>query len=236
EPGALELAEDAAAGPLPPLGLAGVEDEPALPLRDEATFRGDELRLGNHRTCKFRRPARSSPSSRLPEAAGDVEEKMRRKRLLVAASVAAAAAAAAIVALVSGSASADNTVINFSGSYGPGAACAARFDFPVGANTTTIDVAATADVPANDIVLNLYYDSELLGSSDTATSPEAVHYAPGGVLTAGTYSAEVCPFDASQNNVNTNYRGSVVLTEVPLPSTLPQPPSPKPAPAVSFDT
>ena len=161
---------------------------------------------------------------------------MRRKRLLVAASVAAAAAAAAIVALVSGSASADNTVINFSGSYGPGAACAARFDFPVGANTTTIDVAATADVPANDIVLNLYYGSELLGSSDTATSPEAVHYAPGGVLTAGTYSAEVCPFDASQNNVNTNYHGSVVLTEVPVPGVLPQPPATKPGPPVSFDT
>src|SRR5205085_3365028 len=58
---------------------------------------------------------------------------------------------AVVVGLVSGSASADNTVINFTGSYGPGAACAARFDFPVGANTTTIDVAATADVPANEI-------------------------------------------------------------------------------------
>lgn len=161
---------------------------------------------------------------------------MRRKRLLGAVLVAAAATAAAIVALVSGSASADNTVINFTGSYGPGAACATRFDFPVGANTTTIDVAATADVPANDIVLNLYYGSVLLGSSDTATSPEAVHYAPGGVVPPGTYSAEVCPFDANQNNVNTNYHGSVVLTELPVPSTLPAPPSPKPAPPVSFDT
>ena len=161
---------------------------------------------------------------------------MRRKRLLVAVSVAAAATAAAIVALASGSASADNTVINFTGSYGPGAACASRFDFPVGASTTTIDVAATADNPANDIVLNLYYGSVLLGSSDTATSPEAVHYAPGGVVPAGTYSAEVCPFDANQNLVNTNYHGSVVLTELPVPNVLPQPPSPKPAPPVSFDT
>jgi uncharacterized repeat protein (TIGR01451 family) len=161
---------------------------------------------------------------------------MHRKRLLVAASAAAAATAAVIVALVSGTASADNTVINFTGSYGPGATCASRFDFPVGANTTTIDVAATADNPANDIVLNLYYGSVLLGSSDTATSPEAVHYAPGGVIPAGTYSAEVCPFDANQNLVNTNYHGSVVLTELPVPSVLPQPPAPGPAPPVSFDT
>jgi uncharacterized repeat protein (TIGR01451 family) len=161
---------------------------------------------------------------------------MRRKRLLVVATVAAAATAAAIVALVSGSASADNTVINFTGSYGPGAACAAKFDFPVGANTTTIDVAATADIPANDIVLTLYYGSVLLGTSDTATSPEAVHYTTGGVLPTGTYSAQVCPFDANQNNVNTNYHGSVVLTELPVPSVLPQPPSPSPAPPVSFDT
>ena len=44
---------------------------------------------------------------------------MRRKRLLVAVT-AAAAATAAIVVFVSGSATADNTVLNFTGSYGPG--------------------------------------------------------------------------------------------------------------------
>jgi len=161
---------------------------------------------------------------------------MRRKRLFVAATAAAAATAAVVVTLVSGSASADNTVINFTGSYGPGTACASRFDFPVGANTTTIDVAATADNPANDIVLHLYFGNVLLGTSDTATSPEAVHYAPGGVIPTGTYSAEVCPFDGNQDLVNTNYHGSVVLTELPVPSVLPQPPSPQPAPPVSFNT
>ena len=159
-----------------------------------------------------------------------------RKKLLLVAATAAAATAAVIVAFVSGSASADNTVINFTGSYGPGATCASRFDFPVGANTTTIDVAATADIPANDIVLNLYYGPVLLGSSDTATSPEAVHYATGGVLTPGTYSAEVCPFDANQSNVNSNFHGSVVLTELPVPSPLPSAPPPQAAPPVSFDT
>lgn len=161
---------------------------------------------------------------------------MRRKRLLVAATAVVAATAAAIVALVPGPASADNTVLNFTGSYGPGAACAPGYDFPVGGSTTTIDVAATADIPANDIVLKLYYGTAELGESDVATSPEEVHYAPGGVITPGTYTAVVCPFDANQNNVNTNYHGSVLLTELPVPNPLPQPPSPKPAPPVSFDT
>jgi hypothetical protein len=165
---------------------------------------------------------------------------MRIKGLLLFAASALLVAVATLVgggpAPGPGSARADSNVINFTGSYGPGAACAARFDFPVGANTTTIDVAATADVPANDIVLSLYYGNVLLGTSDTATSPEAVHYATGAVLATGTYSAQVCPFDASQDNVNTNYHGAVVLTELPLPNTLPQPPAPKPAPPVSFDT
>src|SRR5437870_9385649 len=95
---------------------------------------------------------------------------------------------------------------------------------------------STADVPANDIVLKLYYGNVLLGTSDTATSPEAVHYAPGGVIATGTYSAVVCPFDANQSNVNTDYHGSVVLTELPVPTVLPQPPLSKPGPPVSFDT
>ena len=75
---------------------------------------------------------------------------MRRYRLLVAAT-AAAATATAVVVFVSGSATADNTVLNFTGSYGPGAACAAPYDFPVGASTTTIDVAATAVMRATSI-------------------------------------------------------------------------------------
>ena len=57
---------------------------------------------------------------------------MRTNRLLVPAAAAVAATAAVIVGLVSGPALADNTVINFTGSYGPGAACAPRFDFQVG--------------------------------------------------------------------------------------------------------
>src|SRR5262249_8219145 len=53
---ALELAQDATAVPLPPLRLAGVEDEPALALRNEPALRRHQLCLGNH--------ARSMPSRR----------------------------------------------------------------------------------------------------------------------------------------------------------------------------
>ena len=48
EPGTFELAEDAATLALPPLRLARVDDEPALPLRDKSVLGRDELRLGNH--------------------------------------------------------------------------------------------------------------------------------------------------------------------------------------------
>ena len=48
EAGALELAEDAATAALPPLRLACVEHEPALPFRNKPMLRRHELRLGNH--------------------------------------------------------------------------------------------------------------------------------------------------------------------------------------------
>jgi hypothetical protein len=45
---ALELAQDPAAAALPPVCLARVDDEPALPFRDKPVLGRDELRLGNH--------------------------------------------------------------------------------------------------------------------------------------------------------------------------------------------
>ena len=64
------------------------------------------------------------------------------------------------------------------------------------AGTWTIDIVATATVPANDIILYLL-DSTLteIDQPDTATSPEAIHHefvAP----TSGTFYARVCEFNA----------------------------------------
>lgn len=85
----------------------------------------------------------------------------------------------------------------FSGTTGPAGACGPRHPVEVAAGTKSIDVVASAVVPADDIVLNLLDPSgETVASTDTLFSPEAVHYAPGTDLDAGTYSIEVCPYEA----------------------------------------
>jgi extracellular elastinolytic metalloproteinase len=76
----------------------------------------------------------------------------------------------------------------------------ATFDAPSG--TKSIDVVASADNPINDIVLNLIYNptGDVVASTDTLFSPEAVHYTgDAGVVPPGSYSAQVCQFDPSQD-------------------------------------
>ena len=88
-------------------------------------------------------------------------------------------------------------VAAFSGAYqeAPAApACGSYHDFEVTAGTTVIDVTAAATISSNDIVLELHKpQGNELTHSDTATSPEAIHYAPAN-LEAGTYSVRVCPY------------------------------------------
>ncbi len=87
----------------------------------------------------------------------------------------------------------------FQGTTGANGACGPLHQFTAPAGTKSIDLVASANLPADDIVLNLVYvtgGNAVVGSSDTATSPEAVHYAPA-VLPPGTYAAKVCPFDAT---------------------------------------
>ena len=62
-------------------------------------------------------------------------------------------------------------------------------------NTKQIVVAATAANPANDIVIKIFGpDGEVLTSGDLGTSPETATYTSD-KIPAGTYSAQVCPFD-----------------------------------------
>ena len=80
----------------------------------------------------------------------------------------------------------------FAGSFAPPSTCDAK-TFLVEAGTTTIDVSATAILPSNDITLELLDpDGGSAGFSDTATSPEAVHYASSS-LAPGTWTVKVCP-------------------------------------------
>jgi hypothetical protein len=112
-------------------------------------------------------------------------------------------------------ASADNNAFSFEGQYtAPG--CGPAFDFTIGAGTRTIDILAST-VPANDIVLKLYHNGILLAQQDTATSPEAIHYATAGELETGKYSAVVCPFNGEAVLTPSDYAGVVTVSELPLP-------------------
>ncbi len=73
--------------------------------------------------------------------------------------------------------------------------CGPEHEFTVPADQLSIYVTAAAAVATNDIVLSLSHEGQVVASSDTATSPEAITYTPGGTIEAGTYSVEVCPFD-----------------------------------------
>ena len=82
----------------------------------------------------------------------------------------------------------------FSGSFAPPNGCGPDHAITVTAGTTTIDVTATATLPTNDIVLTLHDPTGTqVASSDTATSPEVIHYAAASIP-AGTWKARVCPF------------------------------------------
>ncbi len=64
------------------------------------------------------------------------------------------------------------------------------------AATKQIVVAANAVNPANDIVVKIFDPAgELLTSGDLGTSPETATYSAD-KIPAGTYSAQVCPFDS----------------------------------------
>jgi hypothetical protein len=114
---------------------------------------------------------------------------------------------------------ADNNAYTFEGQYTP-PACGPRHDFVIGANTRTIDVVASA-VPANDIVLKLYYGGAVLAEQDTGTSPEPIHYATGNVLPTGTYQIEVCPFEGQAVLSPADYAAVVIVSEAPAPGTSP---------------
>jgi extracellular elastinolytic metalloproteinase len=76
--------------------------------------------------------------------------------------------------------------------------CGPDAPIPTPVGTQTIDVAASANVPADDIVLKLIKNGTTIVSADTATSPESIHYAPSGGVPIGNYAARVCAFTTGQ--------------------------------------
>jgi hypothetical protein len=73
--------------------------------------------------------------------------------------------------------------------------CGPLHAFEVPAGTKSLTVAAQATVPTNDISLELSFNGTTVAASDTATSPEALQYAPAS-LTPGVYHVRVCPYAA----------------------------------------
>src|SRR5438874_12800198 len=150
----------------------------------------------------------------------------------------AAALAVPLALLLTGSAGADTpTVLTFSGEYSS-PACGPPFTFTVPSGITTIDVAATTDVPANDITLALYQGSKLIFKQDTGTSPEAIHYAPDGGVAPGGYSVIVCPFADNPQVPPETYHGTVTLSSAPStqPPVVGPPPAERLGPPATFNT
>lgn len=127
----------------------------------------------------------------------------------------------ALVMCVPRELAADNNAYSFQGQY-TAPNCGAPFDFTIGPATKTIDIVAST-LPANDIVLKLYYNGMLLVQQDTGTSPEPIHYArPAGAdLDTGKYSTVVCPFNGEAAVSPSDYAGLVTVSELPLPPITP---------------
>ncbi len=94
-------------------------------------------------------------------------------------------------------------------------------------NTKQIAVAATAVNPANDIVIKIFGpNGELLTNGDLGTSPETATYSAA-KIPAGTYSAQVCPYDSPTVPFTApgDYVGTITTSNAQAPATgTPYPP------------
>jgi hypothetical protein len=104
----------------------------------------------------------------------------------------AALVTGAVLALSASSAFGDSGTI--SGSFTP-TTCGPFHAIQVASGETTINVVASADVPSNDIVLELHHpQGTTVATADSGTSPEEINYSRND-LQPGTYYTRVCPFN-----------------------------------------
>ena len=121
----------------------------------------------------------------------------------------------------------------FSGAYNPepppAGTCGSHV-FTIPAGTKTITVAAHAVVPTNDIILDLIYPAGsgiVVAHSDTATSPEGIHYSPGAGVTPGDYEVRICPYLNAPPVPHTepyDYVGTIAWQDAAGTATFPYPP------------
>ena len=101
----------------------------------------------------------------------------------------------------------------FQGTFAPPSTCGPKHSFALtDGNTKSIVAVGTALNPVNDVVVKIFGPGDtLLTSSDTGTSPEVATYSAGSIP-AGTYSAQVCPFDPPTAPITPPYNYSLAVT------------------------
>ncbi|CAN5404867.1 hypothetical protein BH09ACT12_BH09ACT12_30240 [soil metagenome] len=112
-----------------------------------------------------------------------------------------------------GGLAASNNLFPFTGTY-TAQACGPKHEFELtDDNTTSIVMVGTALNPANDITLQLNGpDGTSIATADLLTSPETLTYSPGDIP-AGTYSGQVCPFDATGVLPPANYQLTIATSD-----------------------
>jgi extracellular elastinolytic metalloproteinase len=114
----------------------------------------------------------------------------------------------------------DNNSFSFSGAI-TATDCGPKHPFTLTDNNThQIVVVAGEAVTSNDIVIKLWSPlNQLLASGDTGTSPEALTYTSA-LIPAGTYSAQVCPFDSPTVPFSApgDYAGTIIVSDQGAPS------------------
>jgi hypothetical protein len=100
-----------------------------------------------------------------------------------------------------------------------------------GESVGSVVVAVEATLTANDSVIHLLRDGEIVASQDTASSPEALAYDPSDAGT-GTYRVRVCDFsDGAGWTAPATYTGEIVFSPAGASSATPYPPKWKVFPA-----
>ena len=93
------------------------------------------------------------------------------------------------------------------------------FTVTADAGVRAIDVFANADVPTNDIVLQLFQGTTQVAEADTSTTPERIRFSPAGGVPAGDYFVKVCEFrDGAPPTDPRTYSGTVGLDSSPAPA------------------
>jgi extracellular elastinolytic metalloproteinase len=96
-------------------------------------------------------------------------------------------------------------------------ACGPKHPFELEDDLTRTITAVATGIPTDDFVVKIFRGDTLLVTGDTATNPEVATYSSQSIP-SGTYSAQVCPFDAASVVVG-QYALAVSSSDTAAPGT-----------------